>query len=48
MQSALPCALFGKEQSEIVLRGGTNAEMAPQIDYIMLVIIIYWQYETME
>ncbi|MCL4121706.1 UNVERIFIED_CONTAM: hypothetical protein GTU68_037399 [Idotea baltica] len=35
IQSVLPCALFGEQPSKFVLRGGTNAEMAPQIDYTL-------------
>ncbi|XP_077981104.1 RNA 3'-terminal phosphate cyclase-like [Glandiceps talaboti] len=37
IQSALPCMLYGSGPSEIILRGGTNAEMAPQIDYTNMV-----------
>lgn len=33
LQVALPCALFAKNPSVLTLQGGTNAEMAPQIDY---------------
>ncbi|XP_041363053.1 RNA 3'-terminal phosphate cyclase-like isoform X2 [Gigantopelta aegis] len=33
MQAAMPCLLFGSGTSELTLLGGTNAEMAPQIDY---------------
>uniref|UniRef100_A0A673IWD3 RNA 3'-terminal phosphate cyclase n=1 Tax=Sinocyclocheilus rhinocerous TaxID=307959 RepID=A0A673IWD3_9TELE len=33
MQISLPCALFAQGPSELCLKGGTNAEMAPQIDY---------------
>uniref|UniRef100_A0A8C6T706 RNA 3'-terminal phosphate cyclase n=1 Tax=Neogobius melanostomus TaxID=47308 RepID=A0A8C6T706_9GOBI len=33
MQVSLPCALFANGNSKICLKGGTNAEMAPQIDY---------------
>ena len=33
LQVALPCLLFSPSSSYITLRGGTNAEMAPQIDY---------------
>ncbi|KAK9892207.1 hypothetical protein WA026_019011 [Henosepilachna vigintioctopunctata] len=33
LQVALPCCLFAKEVSELELHGGTNTEMAPQIDY---------------
>ena len=37
MQVSLPCALFAKGPSELCLKGGTNAEMAPQIDYTLKV-----------
>lgn len=37
MQAALPCLLFSNAPTELSLRGGTNAEMAPQIDYTMMV-----------
>jgi RNA 3'-terminal phosphate cyclase (ATP) len=36
LQAALPCALLGSSQSAtntLILRGGTNADMAPQYDY---------------
>ncbi|XP_056638122.1 RNA 3'-terminal phosphate cyclase [Diorhabda sublineata] len=33
LQIALPCVLFATGQTKLYLRGGTNAEMAPQIDY---------------
>ncbi|KAM4641364.1 RNA 3'-terminal phosphate cyclase isoform 1-T2 [Discoglossus pictus] len=37
LQVSLPCALFADSPSVLVLRGGTNAEMAPQIDYTTMV-----------
>ena len=37
LQVALPCLLFAPEPSRLVLRGGTNADMAPPIDYTMRV-----------
>ncbi|XP_062869320.1 RNA 3'-terminal phosphate cyclase [Trichomycterus rosablanca] len=37
LQSSLPCALFAEGPSELCLKGGTNAEMAPQIDYTVKV-----------
>uniref|UniRef100_A0A8V5G4P5 RNA 3'-terminal phosphate cyclase n=2 Tax=Melopsittacus undulatus TaxID=13146 RepID=A0A8V5G4P5_MELUD len=37
MQVAMPCVLFGASPSELHLKGGTNAEMAPQIDYTVMV-----------
>ncbi|KAJ9574387.1 hypothetical protein L9F63_025966, partial [Diploptera punctata] len=33
IQVALPCILFSNGMTILKLRGGTNAEMAPQIDY---------------
>ncbi|KAK3855713.1 hypothetical protein Pcinc_029519 [Petrolisthes cinctipes] len=33
VQSVLPCALFADSPSSYILRGGTNAEFAPQADY---------------
>ncbi|XP_053324898.1 RNA 3'-terminal phosphate cyclase [Spea bombifrons] len=37
LQVSLPCALYAESPSELVLKGGTNAEMAPQIDYTTMV-----------
>ncbi|KAL7984881.1 RNA 3'-terminal phosphate cyclase isoform X1 [Crotalus tigris] len=37
MQVAMPCVLFAASPSELRLKGGTNAEMAPQIDYTLMV-----------
>ena len=37
MQVSMPCVLFAACQSELRLKGGTNAEMAPQIDYTAMV-----------
>ncbi|XP_036443052.1 RNA 3'-terminal phosphate cyclase [Colossoma macropomum] len=37
LQVSLPCALFAEGSSELCLKGGTNAEMAPQIDYTIKV-----------
>uniref|UniRef100_A0A8C1LLL6 RNA 3'-terminal phosphate cyclase n=1 Tax=Cyprinus carpio TaxID=7962 RepID=A0A8C1LLL6_CYPCA len=37
MQISLPCSLFAQGPSELCLKGGTNAEMAPQIDYTLKV-----------
>jgi RNA 3'-terminal phosphate cyclase (ATP) len=34
LQAALPCLLSAPAPSTLTLRGGTNAEMAPPIDYI--------------
>ena len=33
LQAALPCALFRRQPIRLVLRGGTNASLAPQYDY---------------
>eukprot|EP00540_Astrosyne_radiata_P001863 CAMPEP_0116837300 /NCGR_PEP_ID=MMETSP0418-20121206/8576_1 /TAXON_ID=1158023 /ORGANISM="Astrosyne radiata, Strain 13vi08-1A" /LENGTH=298 /DNA_ID=CAMNT_0004467167 /DNA_START=206 /DNA_END=1102 /DNA_ORIENTATION=- len=34
LQTALPCALFGRSATtQLILKGGTNATMAPQYDY---------------
>ncbi|XP_050315583.1 RNA 3'-terminal phosphate cyclase [Anthonomus grandis grandis] len=34
LQVALPCCIFAKSDVILKLRGGTNAEMAPQVDYM--------------
>lgn len=34
MQVALPCALFASDTVSLTLTGGTNTEMAPQVDYM--------------
>ena len=39
LQVALPCALFADASSQLCLKGGTNAEMAPQIDYTIKVSV---------
>ncbi|GFQ80058.1 RNA 3'-terminal phosphate cyclase [Trichonephila clavata] len=36
-QVAFPCLLFADAKSEMNLRGGTNADMAPQIDEVLMV-----------
>lgn len=38
LQVALPCAFYSNERTYLTLKGGTNAEMAPQIDYITEVL----------
>nr|CAB3265815.1 RNA 3'-terminal phosphate cyclase-like [Phallusia mammillata] len=38
LQVALPCLMFTPGASHLTLRGGTNAEMAPQIDYTIQVL----------
>lgn len=35
MQVALPCLLYGPSTSHLTLKGGTNADMAPPIDYMI-------------
>ena len=37
LQAALPCLLLAPSPSRLTLMGGTNAEMAPPIDYILQV-----------
>ena len=37
LQAALPCLLYSPKPSKITLKGGTNADMAPPIDYVMKV-----------
>jgi len=40
LQTALPCALFGTtEDTKLILKGGTNATMAPQYDYWVTVFL---------
>ncbi|XP_042211371.1 RNA 3'-terminal phosphate cyclase-like [Homarus americanus] len=44
VQSVLPCALYADSPSCFVLRGGTNAEFAPQVDYTIQVFrkVLSW------
>lgn len=44
LQVALPCALYADTSSQFCLKGGTNAEMAPQIDYTVKVHCIHTIY----
>lgn len=37
LQVALPCMLFSGGPTRVSLKGGTNAEMAPQIDYMLMI-----------
>ncbi|KAJ3599038.1 hypothetical protein NHX12_033001 [Muraenolepis orangiensis] len=37
LQASLPCALFSEASTQLCLKGGTNADMAPQIDYTVKV-----------
>lgn len=39
MQAAVPCCLFSDGDVHMTLIGGTNAEMAPQIDFAMMVAL---------
>lgn len=34
LQVALPCLIFAPAECSMVLKGGTNCEMAPQIDFM--------------
>lgn len=40
MQIALPIALFGPSSTSMQLLGGTNADMAPPVDYTINVCSI--------
>lgn len=37
MQVSFPCLLYASGDTHVTLKGGTNAEMAPQIDYMNMV-----------
>ena len=37
MQAALPCLVYADGEVDLTLLGGTNADMAPQIDYALMV-----------
>ena len=39
IQAILPCALFSQKKCKLVLKGGTNATMAPQYDYFERVFL---------
>jgi RNA 3'-terminal phosphate cyclase (ATP) len=39
LQTALPCGLFSKTVCQLILKGGTNASLAPQYDYWELVFL---------
>eukprot|EP00116_Pleurobrachia_bachei_P004890 sb/3465152/ len=41
LQTSLPCLLFASEASTLVLKGGTNADFAPPIDYFTRVFSHY-------
>lgn len=38
-QVSLPCLLFADKPSDVVLKGGTNADMAPQVDFYQNVFL---------
>jgi RNA 3'-terminal phosphate cyclase (ATP) len=38
LQIALPCLMYAPAESSMVFKGGTNCEMAPQIDYMTQVL----------
>ena len=40
MQVALPCLLFADRESTLVIRGGTDVDMAPPIDYFDGVFVL--------
>jgi RNA 3'-terminal phosphate cyclase (ATP) len=40
IQVAMPCAWYAKSPVEMTVKGGTNAEMAPQIDYMTMVWVL--------
>ncbi len=37
LQAVLPCLLFAPKSSKVILKGGTNVDMAPPIDYAIKV-----------
>ena len=37
IQAALPCLMFAPAATGVVMRGGTNADKAPPIDYLLKV-----------
>mmetsp|Transcript_13471 Transcript_13471/g.20493 ORF Transcript_13471/g.20493 Transcript_13471/m.20493 type:complete len:431 (-) Transcript_13471:1514-2806(-) len=39
IQATLPCALFFEQKCKLILKGGTNATMAPQYDYFERVFL---------
>ena len=41
MQVSLPCMLFASGPTQVTLKGGTNADMAPQIDFTTMVSLSY-------
>lgn len=45
LQIALPVLLFAPERTptHLTLKGGTNCDMAPQIDYIDMVSVDRWR-----
>lgn len=43
MQVCIPILAFAKKKSVVSLRGGTNADFAPPVDYMMDVTSFYYQ-----
>jgi len=39
LQVSLPCCLFSNGPRHLLLKGGTNADMAPPIDYMLRVFL---------
>jgi len=37
IQAVLPCLLFSKKATKIVMKGGTNVDFSPPIDYLLKV-----------
>lgn len=37
MQVAVPCLIYADNHTNLTLKGGTNADMAPQLDYMLMV-----------
>ena len=37
MQVAIPCLVYADSHTELTLKGGTNADMAPQLDHMLMV-----------
>ena len=40
IQAVLPCLLFASKKSNIVMKGGTNVDFAPPIDYLTQVFAV--------
>ena len=39
LQAALPCLLFAPRPTKLILKGGTDVDMAPPIDYFSRVFL---------